>query len=69
MSDGDRRLASVRSAVESHFSVAGGELAVGGVPVSRLAAEFGTPLFAYDAGVLRRRLEQLRAAVPAVDGC
>ena len=67
MSDGDRRLASVRSAVESHFSVAGGELAVGGVPVSRLAAEFGTPLFAYDAGVLRRRLEQLRAAVPAVD--
>jgi diaminopimelate decarboxylase len=52
--------------LREHFGVAGGELAVGGVPVSRLAEEFETPLFVYDAAILRGRLEALRAALP---GC
>jgi diaminopimelate decarboxylase len=51
--------------VREHFGVAGGELAVGGVAVSRLAEQFETPLFVYDAAVLRDRLEALRAALPA----
>jgi diaminopimelate decarboxylase len=46
------------------LGTAGGELAVGGLPVSQLAAEFGTPLYAYDAGLLRARLELLRAHLP-----
>jgi diaminopimelate decarboxylase len=35
------------------------------VAVSRLAEQFETPLFVYDAAVLRDRLEALRAALPA----
>jgi len=46
------------------FGAAGGELAVGGVAVSRLAAEFGTPLYVYDAALLRDRLALLRAHLP-----
>ncbi|MHC4134527.1 MAG: type III PLP-dependent enzyme [Planctomycetota bacterium] len=51
--------------LREHFGIAGGELAVGGVPVSRLAQRFETPLFVYDAAVLRSRLDALRAALPA----
>jgi diaminopimelate decarboxylase len=47
-----------------HFDIVDDELAVGGVPVSVLAEQFGTPLFLYDAAVLRGRLEALRAALP-----
>ena len=50
--------------LREHFGVAGGELLVGGVAVSRLAEQFETPLFVYDAAVLRGRLEALRAALP-----
>ena len=42
-----------------------GELAVGGVPLSRLTARVGTtPYFAYDRGLITRRVAQLRAALP-----
>lgn len=54
----------VRSIVARHFSVAGGELRVGGIPVSTLAREHGTPLFVYDAGVLDRQLALLRQTYP-----
>jgi len=50
--------------LREHFDVVDGELAVGGVPVSALAQEFETPLFLYDAAVLRARLGALRAALP-----
>lgn len=50
-----------------NFPPADGELTVGGIRVSRLAKEFGTPLYLYDAALLRARLERLRAHVPGVD--
>src|SRR5690554_7923459 len=50
----------------NHFSVAGEELLVGGIPLSRLAARAGrTPFFAYDRALLDARVAELRAALPA----
>jgi diaminopimelate decarboxylase len=37
---------------------------VGGVDPERLAAEFGTPLYVYDVGVIDRQVEVLRQALP-----
>jgi len=51
--------------IAEHFSVEDGVLRVGGVPVTELAAAHGTPLYVYDADVMRRRLGMLRAALPA----
>ena len=48
------------------FTVLDGELAVGGMPLSRLAARVGsTPFYAYDRALLSARVAQLRAALPA----
>ena len=48
------------------FNVDGGELVVGGERLSLLAARVGqTPFYAYDRGLLRARVAQLRAALPA----
>ncbi|MCX7896781.1 MAG: alanine racemase, partial [Rhodocyclaceae bacterium] len=50
----------------SQFPVREGELLVGGLPLSRLAARVGrTPFYAYDRGVIDRRIEELRALLPA----
>ena len=47
------------------FGIADGELLVGGQRLSVLAARVGqTPFFAYDRGLLRRRVADLRAALP-----
>jgi len=47
------------------FAIADGELLVGGMPVSTLAARVGqTPFYAYDRALLRRRVAELRAALP-----
>jgi len=46
------------------FGQADGELLVGGVPISRIVAEHGTPLFVYDASVLERKWNLLRDALP-----
>lgn len=47
------------------FAVDGNELVIGGVRVSTLAARVGsTPFYAYDRGLLRRRVAELRAALP-----
>lgn len=51
--------------IAEQFSVEDGVLRVGGVPVTELAAAHGTPLYVYDADVMRRRLGMLRAALPA----
>ena len=48
------------------FGAVGGVLAVGGVPVDRLADRVGsTPFFAYDRALLTRRVDRVRAALPA----
>ncbi len=48
------------------FGTMDGELRVGGMPLSRLAARVGsTPFFAYDRALLDARVDQLRAALPA----
>jgi len=41
------------------------ELVVGGLPVTALAAEFGTPLFVYDGDIVDRAWRGLRDALPA----
>ena len=47
------------------WPVQGGELIVGGLPLSLLAARVGqTPFYAYDRGLLRARVAELRAALP-----
>ncbi len=48
------------------FPVQGGELVIGGIPLTQLAARVGqTPFYAYDRAQLRQRVAQLRAALPA----
>ena len=51
--------------IAEHFSVEAGVLCVGGVPLTEVAAAHGTPLYVYDAGIMRHRLARLRAALPA----
>ena len=47
------------------FSAQGGELIIGGVPLSRLAARVGqTPFYAYDRQLLATRVQQLRTVLP-----
>lgn len=51
------------------FATRDGELLVGGMPLSRLAARVGrTPFYAYDRTVLTARVAELRAALPAAIG-
>lgn len=48
------------------FPVTGGELVIGGVPLSRLAARVGrTPFYAYDRTAISHRIEHLRSMLPA----
>jgi len=50
----------------ARFGVADGELRVGGMPLSQLAARVGsTPFFAYDRSLLDQRIEHLRAVLPS----
>src|SRR5690606_35897703 len=47
------------------FDRAGGELVIGGVPLSRLAARIGrTPFYAYSREAISARVAELRAALP-----
>ena len=53
-------------AAMDQFPVEDGELVIGGMPLSRLAARVGrTPFYAYDRALLDRRAVELRAALPA----
>ena len=50
----------------TQFAVDGGELMIGGEPLSRLAERVGqTPFYAYDRSVLRSQVAALRNALPA----
>ncbi|GHU29360.1 pyridoxal-dependent decarboxylase, exosortase A system-associated [Betaproteobacteria bacterium] len=49
----------------NQFPVQDGELLIGGIPLTRLAARVGqTPFYAYDRQLLTQRVESLRAALP-----
>lgn len=59
------KTAPVHAAMDQ-FAHDKGELIVGGVPLTRLAARIGrTPFYAYDRGLLTRRVAELRAALPS----
>lgn len=47
------------------FPVADNEIVIGGLPLTRLAARVGrTPFYAYDRGLISRRVADLRALLP-----
>ena len=50
--------------IARYFRGSGAELLVGGVPISNIAAQYGTPLFLYDASVLDHKWALLRDALP-----
>jgi diaminopimelate decarboxylase len=57
--------ATARHPAMERFPVVGGELTVGSVPVSLLAARAGqTPFYAYDRRLLKERVELLRSVLP-----
>jgi diaminopimelate decarboxylase len=52
-------------AAMTQFPIAGGQLLVGGIPLTQLAARVGqTPFYAYDRGLLSSRVAELRAVLP-----
>jgi diaminopimelate decarboxylase len=51
--------------VKRSFTVADGELCVGGVPVASIVKAIDTPVFIYDQGILQARLSALRSALPS----
>ena len=66
MSDSQPPVRAPVHAEMSQFEVRDGDLLVGGQPLTRLAERVGqTPFYAYDRGLLRARVAQLRAALPA----
>jgi diaminopimelate decarboxylase len=50
--------------VTQYFASHDGQLAIGGRAVSELAERYGTPLFLYDRGVIERKWDLLRNALP-----
>lgn len=53
--------------IPADFGAEGGRLLIGGRPADALVAEAGdTPLFVYDLGIVRRRIERFRAAFPGI---
>jgi len=58
-----RNLAEALTA--KYFAQSDRELVIGGIPVTKLAHEYGTPLFIYDRSVLDRKLDALHAALPS----
>ncbi len=55
----------VSELIRKYFNTSNGELQIGGVAVSALAVEYGTPLFVYDRQVLEQKWHRLRGALPA----
>jgi diaminopimelate decarboxylase len=54
----------VNTLIERYFGVSDGELLIGGIPVTSLAAEYGTPLYVYDRGIIDKKLALLRDTLP-----
>jgi len=49
--------------VAEHYAIRGKDLIAGGLTVEALADRFGTPLFIYDAKVMRRSFQELKGAL------
>src|SRR6267143_5434616 len=54
----------VKSLVSRYFNASKAELYLGGVPVTTMAATYGTPLFVYDTQVLEHKWTLLRQTFP-----
>ncbi len=64
--DAPARMAPVHAPMHQFPVTAGGDLLVGGVPLTRLAERVGsTPFYAYSRELLRQRVAELRDALPA----
>ena len=50
-----------------NFQIANGVLELGGLPVTQIVGEFGTPLYIYDGDLLTRRHEAVRQAFPSFE--
>jgi len=50
--------------VERYFAVSNGALVIGDVAASKLANEYGTPLFVYDGSVIEKKWRLLRSTFP-----
>ena len=59
----DEKSALADTLVAEHFAVRDGRLIAGGIAVDELAERFGTPLFVYDAGVMKKSFARLSEAV------
>jgi len=50
--------------IAAHWKSSGEELLVGGLPISSLTRQYGTPLFTYDRAVIEHKYAALREALP-----
>jgi diaminopimelate decarboxylase len=55
---------SVEFLTKKYFPASQESLIAGGMPVSKIAELYGTPLFLYDRGILDQKYNALRAALP-----
>jgi len=51
--------------IEAYFEIREHELCIGGLSVSELSEEFGTPIFIYDQSALHNRIERIEAILPS----
>ncbi|MCZ8313801.1 type III PLP-dependent enzyme [Phreatobacter sp.] len=54
--------------IADNFTATGDDLLIGGIPARTLSQRFGTPLFAYDAALIRRAYWSLAAALEGFAG-
>ncbi len=48
----------------ANFTIQGSDLAIGGVTMSYLAEQHGTPLYIYDKDIIRKKYQKLRDSLP-----
>ena len=63
MSSPDQPTTLADDLIAEHFEASGSSLHVAGIPVSELAARYGTPLFIYHGGIMRRSYRTLAKAL------
>lgn len=56
---------SVSPDILTQYRIQGEELLLGGIPVSQLAQQHGTPLYLYDRRAVEQRVQQLKSMLPA----
>ena len=55
----------VQRLIDKYFAIVAGELEIGGIAVSEIVAQYGTPLYVYDSSVLAKQWSLLRETLPA----